>query len=131
MSCQTKRFHFKYSFEHINLFNCTLLFATALLCFNKGWGRKEGENMVFSNADEEMKKIKELKSAIDEINSIEIDKLFISKEQLAEALGCSNRAAGEFMNSPGFPLLKIGGKPMVNVFALNEYTQQRIVLSEK
>lgn len=87
--------------------------------------------MVFSNADEELEKLKQLKNVIDEVNKIEIDKLFIGKEQLAKALGCSERAAGEFMNSPGFPLLKIGGKPMVNIFALNEYTQQRIVLAER
>lgn len=87
--------------------------------------------MIFSNADEELEKLKQLKTVIDDVNNLELDKLFVSKEQLAKALGCSERAAGEFMNSPGFPLLKIGGKPMVNIFALNEYTQQRIVLSEK
>lgn len=87
--------------------------------------------MIFSNADEELEKLKQLKKVIDEVNSLEINKLFVSKEQLAKALGCSERAAGEFMNSSGFPLLKIGGKPMVNIFALNEYTQQRIVLSER
>ncbi|MCM1286641.1 MAG: hypothetical protein NC227_10855 [Bacteroides sp.] len=87
--------------------------------------------MIFSNTDEELEKLKQLKNVIDEVNSLEIDKLFVSKEKLAKALGCSERAAGEFMNSPGFPLLKIGGKPMVNIFALNEYTQQRIVLSER
>ena len=86
--------------------------------------------MVFSNADEEIQKLEKVKAISEEINAIEVKNIFISKEQLAELFGCSIRAAGEFMNAPGFPLLKIGGKSFVNVFALNEYTQQRIIVSE-
>lgn len=87
--------------------------------------------MVFSNADEELERLKEVKKAVDEINHIEADKLFLSKEELAKLLKCSERAAGEFMNLPGFPLVKIGKVPMVNIFALNEFTQNRIVLNEQ
>lgn len=86
--------------------------------------------MVFSNADEEIKKYEKIKELCKEINTVEADKLFLSKEQLASLFGCSVRAAGEFMNSPGFPLIKIGGKSLVNIFALNEYTQQRIIVTE-
>ncbi len=86
--------------------------------------------MVYSNADEEIKKYEKIKALCEEINSVEADKLFLNKEQLAELFGCSIRAAGEFMNAPGFPLIKIGGKSLVNIFALNEYTQQRVIVSE-
>ena len=86
--------------------------------------------MVFSNVEEEIKKCETLKTLCEEINGIEANKLFINKEQLAELFGCSIRAAGEFMNLPGFPLIKIGGKSLVNIFALNDFTQQRIVLQE-
>ena len=87
--------------------------------------------MVFSNVDEEMEKLINLKEIVEQINEVNIENLFVSKEQLATALGCSVRAAGEFMNSPGFPLIKIGSKSMVNIFALNDFTQQRIVLAEE
>lgn len=86
--------------------------------------------MVFSNADEEIKKYEKIKELCEEINTVEADKLFLTKEQLASLFGCSVRAAGEFMNAPGFPLLKIGGKSLVNIFALNKYTQQRIIVTE-
>lgn len=87
--------------------------------------------MVFYNIDDEIEKLKKLKELTDNINTIEIEKMFISKEQLAKIFGCSVRTAGEFMNNPDFPLIKIGNKPMVNVFALNEYTQQRLVFAEQ
>jgi len=86
--------------------------------------------MVFSNTDEELEKIKMLKEQIESFNKIEADKMFLGVKKLAEMLECSERSAREFMDLPGFPLLKIGNKPMVNVFALNEFTQQRIVMSE-
>lgn len=87
--------------------------------------------MIFSNVDEEIEKLKMVKELVNEINSIECKKMFVSREQLAEVFGCSVRAAGEFMNENGFPLIKIGGKSFVNIFALNEFTQQRIVLAEE
>lgn len=86
--------------------------------------------MIFSNVDEEIEKLNEIKKLCESINTLEADKLFIGKAQLAEMLNCSERAAGEFMNLPGFPVIKIGSSPMVNVFALCDFTRQRIVLSE-
>ncbi len=87
--------------------------------------------MVFSNVDEEIEKLKKVKELVNEINGIDYKKLFVSKEQLAEVFGCSVRAAGEFMNEKGFPLTKIGGKSMVNIFALDEYTRVRREVREK
>ena len=86
--------------------------------------------MVFSNTDEELERMRLLKEEIEQWNEIEADKLFLGVKKLAEMLECSERSAREFMDLPGFPLLKIGNKPKVNVFALNEFTQQRIVMSE-
>ena len=86
--------------------------------------------MVFSNVDEEIEKLKKFNEMSKNFNAMEVDKMYISKEQLAEIFQCSSRAAGEFMNSPGFPLIKIGGKSFVNVFALDDYTRTRRVISE-
>lgn len=87
--------------------------------------------MIFSNADEELDKLKQVLEMTKEINAIEAKKLFLSKKDIAELLECSERAAGELMNLPEFPLVKIGKTPMVNIFAFNEFTQNRIVLNEQ
>ena len=86
--------------------------------------------MIQNEYEKELERLEKLKHLVDEINSIEIETLFVSQKKLAQVLGCSERAAGELMHSPGFPLIKVGGKAMVNIFALNEYTQHRVVLSE-
>lgn len=90
--------------------------------------------MIFENVNTELEKLKatvdEIEKSTENINRMEVDKLFLTKEQLAKLLNCSERAAGEFMNLPGFPLIKVGGTSMVNVFALNEFTQQRLVMAE-
>lgn len=87
--------------------------------------------MFVSNADEELRMLKQAKAAGEEINKIEADKLFIDKKQLAQIWGCSEKTVARLMNESDFPLLKLGNRMLVNVFALNEYTQQRIILSEK
>lgn len=76
--------------------------------------------------DEDMEKLKALKALADEVNSVELDKLFVTAEQLAQALGCSERRARELMRSPGFPSINLGTTPVVNVFALADYTRERI-----
>ena len=87
--------------------------------------------MLISNADEELNMIKKAQEAGKELNKIEVDKLFIDKKQLAQVCGCSEKVAGRLMNEKDFPLIKLGNRMLVNVFALNEYTQQRIILSDK
>ncbi len=86
--------------------------------------------IISHNYDEEMKRLKELKALADEVNAVELDKLFVTAEQIAKALQCSERRAKELMRSPGFPAIDLGGKPVVNVFALAEYTQNRIDYSD-
>lgn len=87
--------------------------------------------MFISNADEELKMLQQAKTAGEELNRIEVEKLFIDKKQLAELWSCSEKAVGRLMNGKDFPLIKIGNRMLVNVFALNEYTHHRIILSEK
>ncbi len=87
--------------------------------------------MVFSNADEELKKLELLKEEIEKINSLEVDKLFVSVDDIARIFQCSDRRAREFMNLPGLQVVKLGSKPFVNINVLNEFTKQRIVMSEQ
>lgn len=82
--------------------------------------------IISHNYDEELRKLENLKALANEINAVEIEKLFIGAEEIAKALRCSERRAKEFMRSPGFPVIDIGGKPVVNVFALAEFTKSRI-----
>jgi len=86
--------------------------------------------MLFSNADEELQKLKTLKAEIEEINALQIDKLFVTVEDIQRIFGCCERRAREFMNLPGLNVVKLGKEPLVNINVLNEFTQQRIVLSE-
>ena len=87
--------------------------------------------MFVGNADEEIRMLERAKEAGEELNKIEADKLFIDKKQLAEICGCSEKVAGRLMKEKDFPLLKLGNRMLVNIFALNEYTQHRIILSDK
>lgn len=87
--------------------------------------------MLFSNADEELEKLKLLKEEIDKINEIEVDKLFVGVDDIARIFQCSERRAREFMNLPGLNIVKLGSKPFVNINSLNEFTQQRIVMAEQ
>lgn len=87
--------------------------------------------MFVSNADEEIRMLQRAKEAGEELNKIEVDNLFIDKKRLAQIWGCSEKVAGRMMNQSDFPLLKLGNRMLVNVFALNEYTQHRIILSDK
>lgn len=80
--------------------------------------------------DDELERLKALKKLAEEINSIEIDKLFVDSEQVAKALRCCERRAKDLMRSPGFPSINLGNKPVVNVFALAEYCKQRIDYEE-
>ena len=85
--------------------------------------------MVFSNADEELEKLKLLKEEIDSINEIELEKLFVSVEDISRIFQCSERRAREFINSIDC-IVKLGSKPYVNINVLNEFTKQRIVMLE-
>ncbi len=86
--------------------------------------------IISHDYEEETAKLKELKRLTDEINAVELDKLFIGAEDVAKALRCSVRRAKEFMREPDFPSINLGGKPVVNVFALSEYTMRRIEYSQ-
>lgn len=82
--------------------------------------------IISHNYDEEVKMLQNLKKLADEVNAVELDKLFVNSKQVAEALGCCERRARELMRSPGFPSINLGSQPVVNIFALAEYTRQRI-----
>lgn len=82
--------------------------------------------IISHNYEKEAEMLKNLKELADEVNSVEIEKLFVNSEQLAKALGCSERRAKELMRSPGFPSINLGASPVVNIFALAEFTKNRI-----
>lgn len=82
--------------------------------------------IISHNYDEEMEMLQNLKELAESINSVELDKLFVNSKQLANALGCSERRARELMRSPGFPSINLGTTPVVNIFALSDYTRERI-----
>ena len=82
--------------------------------------------IISHNYDEEMEMLQNLKELAESINSVELDKLFVNSKQLANALGCSERRARELMRSPGFPSINLGTTPVVNIFALADYTRERI-----
>lgn len=82
--------------------------------------------IISHNYDEEMEMLQNLKELAESINSVELDKLFVNSKQLAKALGCSERRARELMRSPGFPSINLGTTPVVNIFALADYTRERI-----
>lgn len=82
--------------------------------------------IISHNYDEEMEMLQNLKELAESINSVELDKLFVNSKQLAQALGCSERRARELMRSPGFPSINLGTTPVVNIFALADYTRERI-----
>lgn len=82
--------------------------------------------IISHNYDEEMEMLQNLKELAESINSIELDKLFVNSKQVAKALGCCERRARELMRSPGFPSINLGAAPVVNIFALADYTRERI-----
>lgn len=82
--------------------------------------------IISHNYEEEAEMLKKLKELADEVNAVELDKLFVNSEQVAKALGCCERRARELMRSPGFPSINLGATPVVNIFALADYTRERI-----
>lgn len=82
--------------------------------------------IISHNYDEEMEMLQNLKELAESINSVELDKLFVNSKQVAKALGCCERRARELMRSPGFPSINLGTIPVVNIFALADYTRERI-----
>lgn len=86
--------------------------------------------MVFSNVDEELEKLNTLKESIEEIKSLQIDKMFAGVKDIMRIFDCSERRAREFLNLDGLNIVKLGHDPYVNIFVLNEFTQQRIVMAE-
>ena len=86
--------------------------------------------MLFSNADEELEKLKLIKQEIEEINTLELDKMFVGVEDIQKTFGCCKRRAQDFFKLPGLEIIKIGNDPYVNIWVLYEFTKQRIVFSE-
>lgn len=86
--------------------------------------------MVFSNVDEELEKLNKIKEIVEEVNFFQIDKMFAGVEDIMRIFDCSERRAREFLNLDGLNIVKLGHDPYVNIFVLNEFTQQRIVMAE-
>lgn len=86
--------------------------------------------LLFSNADEELEKLKILKQEIEEINKLELSKMFVGVEDIQKTFGCCKRRAQDFFKLPGLEVIKLGSEPYVNIGVLYEFTKQRIVMSE-
>ncbi len=86
--------------------------------------------MVFSNVDEELEKLNKIKEMVEEINFLEAEKMFLGVKDIMHIFECSERRAREFLNLDGLNVVKLGHDPKVNIFVLNEFTQQRIVMAE-
>lgn len=78
-----------------------------------------------TDLDSKIKKIEELIQKMDELSEVASGLAFVTPEKLAKIAGCSENAARQIFNMPGFPCCDKARPQIAEVSAVREFFKQR------